>query len=324
MAVLFEIFFDFERGHAACARGGDGLAIASVLHVAACKDAGDTREHVVAGLDVAVLVEIDLAVKHFGVGFVADAEEETRNGQLAFFVGVGVAQGERADRFFFDAQHVFDDGVGADFNFGVSHGASEHDLAGAEAVATMEQVNLRGKAGEKERLFHGRVAAADDSDFLVAEEESVAGGATGDAVPDERLFIGKTEPARACAGGDDQRARAYLTRRRLEPEGMDTEIGGDQMGGAELGAKAGGLLLHVLDQFGPLNALGPAGKVLDQSGDGKLSTGFVAFEHKRLEVGARGIDGGGKASATGAEDYGIAGFGLVACWVACSVLFTHD
>ena len=40
-AVLFEVLFDFEGGHAAGAGGGDGLAVAAVLDVAAGEDAGD-------------------------------------------------------------------------------------------------------------------------------------------------------------------------------------------------------------------------------------------------------------------------------------------
>ena len=40
-AVFFEELFHFERGHAAGAGGGDSLAVAAVLDVAAGKDAGD-------------------------------------------------------------------------------------------------------------------------------------------------------------------------------------------------------------------------------------------------------------------------------------------
>ena len=63
-----------------------------------------------------------------------------------------------------------------------------------------------------------------------------------------------------------------------------------------------GLLLHVLDELGALDAFGPAGKVFDQGGDGELAAGLVALEDERLEVGARGVDGGGEAGAAGAED----------------------
>ncbi len=40
VAVFFEEFFGFEGGHAAGAGGGDGLAVAAVLHVSAGEDAG--------------------------------------------------------------------------------------------------------------------------------------------------------------------------------------------------------------------------------------------------------------------------------------------
>src|ERR1700733_14537158 len=79
-----------------------------------------------------------------------------------------------------------------------------------------------------------------------------------------------------------------------------------KVGHAELGAEADGLLLHVLDEVGTLDALGPAGKVFDQRGDRELPAGFVAFEDERLEVGACSVDGGGKSGAPGAEDDSVA------------------
>src|SRR5260370_32531627 len=77
------------------------------------------------------------------------------------------------------------------------------------------------------------------------------------------------------------------------------------MGHAQFGAEADRLLLHVLDEVGTLDALGPARKVFDQRGDGELSAGLVAFEYQRLEVGACSVDGSGKSGAAGAEDYSV-------------------
>src|SRR4051812_48639596 len=79
-AVFFQILLDFQRGHAACAGCGDGLAVAPILHIAAGIHAGNDHalvrgEHVALGQNVALGVEIDLAVECFGVGVVADAEE---------------------------------------------------------------------------------------------------------------------------------------------------------------------------------------------------------------------------------------------------------
>ena len=48
-------------------------------------------------------------------------------------------------------------------------------------------------------------------------------------------------------------------------------------------AEARRLLLHVFDQLRPLNALGPAGKVLDQRGDRKLAAGLVALQNQRFQ-----------------------------------------
>ena len=80
------------------------------------------------------------------------------------------------------------------------------------------------------------------------------------------------------------------------------------MSHAELGAEADGLLLHVLDELGTLDALGPAGKVFDQGGDGELAAGLMALEDEGLEIGAGGVDGGGESGAAGAEDDGVADF----------------
>ena len=123
-------------------------------------------------------------------------------------------------------------------------------------------------------------------------------------------------PMRACSEGRlSQRAEApeammrvrvwMVSLAEVELEGVLGEVDGDEVGHAQLGAEAGGLLLHVLDELGALDAFGPAGKVFDQRGDGELAAGLVAFEDERLEVGAGGVDGGGEAGAAGAEDDGV-------------------
>ncbi len=171
-------------------------------------------------------------------------------------------------------------------DLGVSHGALEHDLGGAELLAAVDDGDLGGEAGEEESLFHRGVAAADDCDLFAGGEEAVAGGAGGDAVADEGLLGGQIQPARAGARGDDQRAGVDGLLAEVEREGTLGEIDGAEVGHAQLGAEADGLLLHVLDEVGPLHTLGPAGKVFDQRGDGELAAGLVAFEDQGLEVGA--------------------------------------
>src|SRR6185437_5176938 len=94
---------------------------------------------------------------------------------------------------------------------------------------------------------------------------------------------------------------------------MSMQVGRRDMSNLEFRAEPLGLLLHIVDQLGALDVLGPAGEILHQGGDGELSAGLVAFEDQRLEVGASRIDGGGQSGAAGAQNYGVASFrhGLV-------------
>ena len=306
--MFFEVFLDFECGHAAGSGGGDGLAVAAVLHVAAGKDAGDAGEDVVVGADVAVFVEVELAGEHPGVGLVADAEEESADRQDGYLAGDAVAQAHAFDFLVVYAEDFFDDDVGEDLDFGVGHGAVEHDAGGAEVLAAMEDGHLGAEAGEEERFFHGGVATADDRDFPAGEEEAVAGGAGADTVADERLLGGQAEPAGGGSTGDDEGAGVdlFVAVAEVELEGMLAEIGLGEMAEAELGAEARGLLAHVLNELGALDAVWPAGEVFDERGDGELPAGLMAFEDERLQVGACGIDCGGEAGAAGAKDDGIA------------------
>jgi hypothetical protein len=305
--VLFEVLFDLEGGHAAGAGGGDGLTVAAVLDVSAGEDAGEKLaiergENVVAGDDVALGVEVDHAAEGFGVGDVADGEEHEGDGQDVRFARDLVFDAEALDVFVLDAEHLFDDGAGEELDLGMSHGAIEHDLRGAELFAAVDDGDFGGEAGEEESLFHGRVAAADDGDLFARGEEAVAGGAGGDAVADEGLFGGKVQPACTGARGDDESAGVDGLFAEVEGEGTFGEIDGAEMGEAQLCSEADGLLLHVLDEVGALDALRPAGEVFNQRGDGELASGLVAFEDEGFEVGAPCVDGGGESGAPGTED----------------------
>ena len=189
----------------------------------------------------------------------------------------------------------------------MGHGAVEHDLRGAKSFASVDERDLGGEAGEEESLFHGGVAAADHGDLFAGEEEAVAGGAGADAVADEGLLGGQVEPAGACTGGDDEGAGVDGLLADGERKGMFGQVDRVKVGHAELGAETDGLLLHVLDEVGALDALGPAGKVLHQRCDGELAAGLMTFEDEGLEVRSCSVDGGGKSGAAGAEYDGVAG-----------------
>ncbi len=315
-AQFFEVFFDLEGGHATGTGGGDGLAVAAILDVSAGVDAGDSLaedgdEDVVFGLDVAIAVEVELAFEHAGVGDVADAEEHEGDGKGGALAGLAVDELEGFEVLFFYAYALFDEGVVEELDLRVGDGSLEHDAGGAEVFAAVDEGDLGGEAGEEEGFLHGGVAAADDGDLFAGGEEAVAGGAGADAEADEGLLGGEAEPACGGTGGDDEGAGEDGVFAEGELEGRLGEIDAGEVGHAELGTEAGGLLLHVLDEFGTLDALGPAGEVFDEGGDGELAAGLVAFEDERLEVGAGCVDGGGEAGAAGAEDDGIADFVLI-------------
>lgn len=178
--MLFQIFFDFEGGHAAGAGGGDGLAVAAVLDVSAGEDSGDdlafeSGEDVVLRQDVAVGVEVQHSLEGGGVGNVADAEEHGGNGKDMLDAGGGVFEAQALDVFFFDTEHLFDCGAGEEVDVGVRHGAVEHDLRGAESFGAIDDCDLGGEASEEEGFFHGRVAAADHNNLFAGEEKAIAG-----------------------------------------------------------------------------------------------------------------------------------------------------
>ena len=62
------------------------------------------------------------------------------------------------------------------------------------------------------------------------------------------------------------------------------------------------LLAHIVDQLVAQNAIRKAREILHHGGQGKLPAGLVAVNDQRLQIGARGIDRGGKARAAAADN----------------------
>src|SRR4051812_18267426 len=93
-SLLFQESLNFQRGHAAGSGGGDGLAIATVLHISAGEDTGHTGENVVASFDVTIVVGVEQSLKHAGVRNVSDAEKHCAGRVIPNSVGLEVAQFE--------------------------------------------------------------------------------------------------------------------------------------------------------------------------------------------------------------------------------------
>ena len=173
----------------------------------------------------------------------------------------------------------------------------------------MDEVDLVGEPGEEGRLLHRGVAAADDGDRLLAEEEAVAGGAPRDAVAAQAVLVVEAELAVGGAGGEDHgEGLVHLA----VAEGDLLDVAGRARADVDvvvddLGAEALGLLLHLGHEVRAHDALGEAGEVLDVGGVHQLAAGLDrAGDQQRFEVGARGVDGRGVAGGAGADDDDLA------------------
>ncbi|TKS60846.1 MAG: hypothetical protein EWM73_03046 [Nitrospira sp.] len=212
--VGLEVALGFERGHAARARGGHGLAVGEVGDVAGREDAGHGGLRAPRrDLDVFVRVQVDLPLEDGRIGLVPDGDEEPVNGRLPLDARLEVLEPHRRHLALGGVQDVLDRRVPDELDLGVLQRTLLHDLGGAERIAAMDHLHLAAEAREVERLLHGGVAAADDHDVLVLEEEAVAGGAGADAAPHELGLVGQADELGRgpSAAGAEQPALPYVT-----------------------------------------------------------------------------------------------------------------
>src|SRR5579884_2709219 len=205
VSVLFQELLGVYGGHAAGACGGDGLAIAVVLHISDNENARYFGEAAVPGDEVAVFVHIELAPKHGRVRDVTDRHEEAVDFDDASIAALRIADFHALDGAL-RGNNFLDDGWRDEFDFLIGSCAIEHDFRGAKFVAAVNQMHFAGVAREEIGFLHGRVAAANNGNGLAAEE-AATGGARRDAVADKFALAGETEHARGSAGGDDQSPR---------------------------------------------------------------------------------------------------------------------
>ncbi len=106
------------------------------------------------GLEVAILVHIELALEHLCVGYVANAQEHGAGWEVPYFAGLQVAQLQCGDLFLADVVNFFDYHIEQELDFLVLAGAVKHDLGRAKVVTTMNDCHLRRKSGQEESFFH--------------------------------------------------------------------------------------------------------------------------------------------------------------------------
>ena len=235
-------------------------------------------------------------------GIVADGDEDTLRGNLARVVGVQVADPNSGHPALVDAENILDDGGRDELDLLVRPRTVEHDRRGAELVAAVDDGHLGRELGQKGRLLHGRVAAADDHDLLVAEEGGVADGAVRDAATLEGDLRLEPELPRVRPRGDDHRLGEVLLVADVDAEGALREVDAGDVVGQELGAEALRLSPEVLHHLGTEDAVRVTRVVLDVARDHQLPAPAEAFDDERPEIGAGAVERSRIARGPAADD----------------------
>ena len=243
---------------------------------------------------------VELVDEELRVRVVADRDEDAVDALLPGLVGLHVAEPDGFDLAV--AEDLVDHGVRDELDLGVRAGAIEHDLRRPEVVAAMDDRHLRREAGEERGLLHRGVAAADDDQFLLAEERAVTGRAGRHAAPLVLRLAGQPEPAGARAGRDDHRAGLVFLVLDPDAEGALGEVDPRHVVRDEFGAEALRLPAELGHHLGPHHAVGVARIVLDIARDHQLAAPVEALDHERGEVRPRGVEGRGVPGGAAADD----------------------
>src|SRR4051794_40406627 len=178
---ICEVVLDVEGRNTAGSGRRNGLAVSRIDDVTGGKYAADTGlGRAAINSDSSFRRQLYLSLDQISPGVVSDGDENSGHGQFRFSAVYQVFQPQSGDLAI--PEHVFHTAVPHKADLFVGQSPISHDLGGTEGVTAVHDGDGLCELGEEQRLFHGRVAAADYSDVLVLEEETVAGCAPADAV----------------------------------------------------------------------------------------------------------------------------------------------
>lgn len=142
--VLLQPSLRVEGSHASSSGRGDGLAVPLVLDITGSKDTGDVGlSRAGDGLDVTILVQVQLTLEQGGGGDVANGVEETIDIHRASLFGDGVLEDEGAEQLAVTLA-LDRDGVVENGDLGVARKTVGHDLGGTKLVTADQNVDVRG------------------------------------------------------------------------------------------------------------------------------------------------------------------------------------
>lgn len=303
--MLFQELLRFEGCHTAGSGRGDRLAIAAVLHIPAGKNTGHARKDVLVSANVAVIIQVELACKHFRVGLVPNAKKQRTDHQNGLLQRDQIAQPQSAHFLLFHSQDLLHSGVGQKMDLFVGHRSFQHDSGGAKMFPPVNDSHFCRESSEEQSLFHCGVSPADHGNLLAGEKEPIACGATADAMADQRLLTGQAKPARGSAAGNDQSSGMEDLLPHMKSKRPFRKIHAAQVSHPEIRAEPGRLDSHILDELRSLNPLRPARKIFDQRSNGELAARLMAFQHEWFQVGPCRIDCRCQAGTSSADNYGV-------------------
>lgn len=142
--VLLQPSLRVEGSHASSSGRSDGLAVPLVLDITGSKDTGDVGlGRAGDGLDVTILIQVQLTLEQGGGGDVANGVEETVDIHRASLLGDGVLEDEGAEQLAVTLA-LDRDGVVENSDLGVARETVGHNLGGTKLVTADQNVDVRG------------------------------------------------------------------------------------------------------------------------------------------------------------------------------------
>ena len=133
-------------------------------------------------------------------------------------------------------------------------------------------------------------------------EKAIASGASRYAAPRKRFFAGQAQIFGGCACCHNQRIASVFAHVAFEREWAALQIHAVDLVKHDLRAKAFGVLQKLRHQLGALHAIGERRVVVHFGGGHQLPALRHACDDNGLQIGARGVDGGGVACGARAEN----------------------
>src|SRR5579885_3118954 len=294
LALAFEPAFQIDGGATTITRGGNCLAIAVVGDITGGKDTGNIRHCILSGNNIALFIHVDEALEQAGIRLVSNRQEQPLRWQDIFLAIFHIAQSYPVHGII--AQDLNHFRIPDKADLWILEGAVLHNLAGAQAIASMYDRDMAGIARQERRLFQRRIAAADDYYILVAEEKSITGRAGADAASLQASLAWQAQPFRARSSGNNDGASCIIARIGSNFKWPLTEVDRAHIFGDHLGTEAPGLHLEFFHHRRSQNALFKARIILYLAGQHQLPAYLVALKHQHRQVSARGINPRGIAS----------------------------